>query len=199
MTVRGHVVAHEPCSAALSVCPGGRCASRSTIVSVLLLRVKRTVWCQWYVLSECSPSRLAQTCSCVCFWGQPRLSACRCFALWCVPDANTNTFYVVSYPTGAGATIYYFDRSLSLLHTWTPKSLSLFDLQYSARQKQMFGIAVNGTYGRVLSLFECVCDERCRRCGCPCGCVAVWVRGHVHASAFGVCSKNGDPRCVCCS
>lgn len=66
-------------------------------------------------------------------------------------------FYVVGFPTGApGAILYQLDSHLNLVRTWAQPAdgLTFFDLQWSASLDALFGIAVNGTYGRVISRFD---------------------------------------------
>jgi hypothetical protein len=72
---------------------------------------------------------------------------------------DENTYYVVSYPLddpNGVAHMWEFDEDLDVLKEWVQPAggLSYFDLQYSSIQKKLFGIAVNGTYGRVISFLD---------------------------------------------
>jgi hypothetical protein len=87
---------------------------------------------------------------CACPW----LSSCAGLPQPPCADQTSNTWFLVTYPTGAGATVYQLDgNTLAVVKKWTPATLSLFDLQFSPAQGAMFGIAVSGTYGRILSQF----------------------------------------------
>lgn len=70
-------------------------------------------------------------------------------------DPQTRTCYVITYPSDAtGAVLSALRGSdLSVAAQWRPASLQLFDLQYSVGQQALYGIAVQGRYGRVLSQF----------------------------------------------
>jgi hypothetical protein len=69
-------------------------------------------------------------------------------------DPVHKQIYVIGYPKGVdGAALYVFDGELNLLSSDVSKSVQYFDLQYSAAQNTFYGIAVNGTYGRILSNF----------------------------------------------
>ncbi len=69
-------------------------------------------------------------------------------------DPVHKLIYVIAYPKGEdGAALYVFDARLNLASSHVSKAVEYFDLQYSAAQNTLFGIAVNGTYGRILSNF----------------------------------------------
>ena len=69
-------------------------------------------------------------------------------------DSNHEQIYVIGYPKGAdGAALYVFDTELNRVSSEVSKTVQYFDLQYSAAQNTFYGIAVNGTYGRILSNF----------------------------------------------
>ena len=69
-------------------------------------------------------------------------------------DPVHKQIYVIGYPKGVdGAALYVFDAELNILSSDVSKTVEYFDLQYSAAQNTLYGIAVNGKYGRILSNF----------------------------------------------
>jgi hypothetical protein len=83
---------------------------------------------------------------------------------------DSNTYYVVGFPNDdpdGSAHLYEFGQNiddesdLTLMKEWVQPAggLAFFDLQFSSLQQQLFGIAVNGTYGRVISHFDISGDE----------------------------------------
>lgn len=81
-----------------------------------------------------------------------------------VTATDDSNFYVVSFPSDDpnGAThLWELSSKLAVKKQWTqPKGgLEFFDLQYSSLQSELFGIAVNGTYGRVISRLDTSGDE----------------------------------------
>ncbi len=69
-------------------------------------------------------------------------------------DNERKEISVVAYPKNAsGAVLYVLDANLTVTQTLVQTALDFFDLQHSADRHTFFGIAVNGTYGRVLSDF----------------------------------------------
>ena len=69
-------------------------------------------------------------------------------------DQNSRQIYIIAFPkTVPGAQLYILNEQLSVVFSGVSQGLQYFDLQYSPAQNAVYGIAVNGTYGRVLSNF----------------------------------------------
>jgi len=69
-------------------------------------------------------------------------------------DPVQHQIYLVAFPNSEpGAVLYILDEQLNVASTIKSPDLIFFDLQYSTSQNAIYGIAVNGTYGRVLSNF----------------------------------------------
>ncbi len=74
-------------------------------------------------------------------------------------DAERRIAYIVSFPNNeTGAVVWSFDAdSLEVRDVWRPAGgLDLFDLQATPARGVLFGIAVDGRYGRILSQFSFV-------------------------------------------
>jgi hypothetical protein len=69
-------------------------------------------------------------------------------------DQVHQRIYIITFPKGvAGAQLYILNSQLSVAFSGVSTDVQYFDLQYSPGQDAVYGIAVNGTYGRVLSNF----------------------------------------------
>lgn len=67
-------------------------------------------------------------------------------------DPHNKRVILVGYPDGVeGATLWVMDSSLAVTKSFVNTKFMYFDLQYSCSQQALYGIVVNGTYGRVLS------------------------------------------------
>ena len=71
-------------------------------------------------------------------------------------DPQSRLCYIITFPTGvSGAVLYELKGAdgLNVNRQWQPPLLSFFDLQYSLNARTLYGIAVDGRYGRILSKF----------------------------------------------
>eukprot|EP00048_Salpingoeca_helianthica_P017736 m.238799 g.238799 ORF g.238799 m.238799 type:complete len:312 (+) comp22035_c0_seq1:76-1011(+) len=69
-------------------------------------------------------------------------------------DQAHRRIYIIAFPKNvAGAQLYILDEQLNVVFSGVSQTVTYFDLQYSPGQDAIYGIAVNGTYGRVLSNF----------------------------------------------
>ncbi|CAK9253179.1 unnamed protein product, partial [Sphagnum jensenii] len=69
-------------------------------------------------------------------------------------DPTNRDIYVITYPADvSGPELFMFDQSLKEIHSWTNIPFSFFDLQYSTKQANFYGILVTSQYGRTISKF----------------------------------------------
>jgi hypothetical protein len=77
---------------------------------------------------------------------------------------DDSNYYIVGFPTddpNGAAHLWELTSKLIVKNEWvqSENGLVFFDLQYSSIQSQLFGIAVNGTYGRVISRLDISGEE----------------------------------------
>jgi hypothetical protein len=99
-------------------------------------------------------------------------------------STDIGSYYVVSYPSddpNGAAHLWELNSNLTVQNEWIQPAngLSFFDLQYSTIQSKLFGIAVNGTYGRIISYLDTTGDEVTATYIAPCP--YMW---YVNASTF---------------